>query len=179
MGKSVNGTTISHALHRSSLYGRVATREHEKFCSEFATSHVEDTREGALVRWNQSLNCWPSCKTPCAPRKTFKSLDQSISMCYFCRCCQSKLENGKIFQSLDILTCRCNCSKIWFKFRLMQAVPYFSFTSHLCRPWQVNVIAITINTKRILWNWWQNVWGKNNVRIFLQGVILALEIVFQ
>ena len=49
VGESVHRTTISHALHKSGLYGRVARRKpllkqsHKKSRLQFATSHVGDT----------------------------------------------------------------------------------------------------------------------------------------
>ncbi|MGL4646725.1 MAG: hypothetical protein ACRCVL_06425, partial [Cetobacterium sp.] len=49
VGESVHRTTISRALHKSGLYGRVARRKpllnesHKKSRLQFGTSHVEDT----------------------------------------------------------------------------------------------------------------------------------------
>uniref|UniRef100_A0AAZ3RIR8 Transposase n=1 Tax=Oncorhynchus tshawytscha TaxID=74940 RepID=A0AAZ3RIR8_ONCTS len=49
VGDSVHRTTISHILHKSGLYGRVARRKpflkdiHKKCCLKFATSHLGDT----------------------------------------------------------------------------------------------------------------------------------------
>uniref|UniRef100_A0AAZ1XDH6 Transposase Tc1-like domain-containing protein n=1 Tax=Oreochromis aureus TaxID=47969 RepID=A0AAZ1XDH6_OREAU len=49
VGESVHRTTISHALHKVGLYGRVARRKplltenHKKSRLQFATSHVGDT----------------------------------------------------------------------------------------------------------------------------------------
>jgi transposase len=49
VGDSVHRATISHILHKSGLYGRVARRKpflkdiHKKCCLKFATSHLGDT----------------------------------------------------------------------------------------------------------------------------------------
>uniref|UniRef100_A0A8K9XYG5 Tc1-like transposase DDE domain-containing protein n=1 Tax=Oncorhynchus mykiss TaxID=8022 RepID=A0A8K9XYG5_ONCMY len=49
VGDSVHRTTISHILHKSGLYGRVARRKpflkdiHKKCCLKFATNHLGDT----------------------------------------------------------------------------------------------------------------------------------------
>ena len=49
VGESVHRTTISCALHKSGLYGRVVKRNpmlkasHKKSCLQFARSHVGDT----------------------------------------------------------------------------------------------------------------------------------------
>ena len=70
VGESVHRTTISHALHKSGLYGRVARREPllkqshavwHKPCG----GHNKHVEEGALVRWDQNLCFWPKCKTLC------------------------------------------------------------------------------------------------------------------
>ena len=49
VGESVHRTTLSHALYKLGLYGRVARgklvlqQSHKKSCLQFATSHVVDT----------------------------------------------------------------------------------------------------------------------------------------
>uniref|UniRef100_A0A8C9YNW9 Transposase Tc1-like domain-containing protein n=1 Tax=Sander lucioperca TaxID=283035 RepID=A0A8C9YNW9_SANLU len=56
VGESTHRTTISHALHKSGLYGRVARRKpllkqsHKKSHLQFATSHVGDTAN-VIMLW--------------------------------------------------------------------------------------------------------------------------------
>ncbi len=57
LGESVHRTTISRALHKSGLYGRVARRKpllkecHKKSRLQFASSHVRDTAD----KWKKVL----------------------------------------------------------------------------------------------------------------------------
>ena len=70
VGESVHRTTISHALHKSGLYGRVARREpllkqSHAVCHKPCGGHNKHVEEGALVRWDQNWHFWPKCKTLC------------------------------------------------------------------------------------------------------------------
>ena len=70
VGKSVHRTTISHALHKAGLSGRVARREpllkqSHAVCDKPCGGYNKHVEEGALVRWDQNWCFWPKCKMLC------------------------------------------------------------------------------------------------------------------